>query len=108
MPGVRAIVLRALLRPPQVGGLRRLREMHLGTDPAQLLDHEPPARRRLQRDLQLLAAETLKELPHRRAIRRRHTRALQLAGLGVDPLAGDLSSMLNKSHYDAHKGTPQA
>jgi len=37
-----------------------------------------------------------------RAVRRRHPRALHLAGLGVDPLAGDLSSMLVKSHYDAH------
>ena len=76
--------------------------MHHGADPAQLLDHEPPAGRRLERDLQLLAAETRQELPHRSAIRGRHTRALHLAGLGVDPLTGDLSSMLVKSHHDAH------
>jgi len=25
-------------------------------------------------------------------------------GLGIDPLAGDLSSILIKSHHDAHKG----
>jgi hypothetical protein len=31
-----------------------------------------------------------------------HARALHLAGVGVDPLAGDLPSMLVKSHYDAH------
>ena len=49
-----------------------------------------------------------KPLAHGRAIRRRHARALHLAGVGVDPLAGDLSSMLIKSHYDAHKGPPQA
>jgi hypothetical protein len=108
MPGVRAIALRALLRPPQVGGLRRFGEMHLGADPAQLLDHEPPAGRRLERDLKLPATKTSEQLPHRRAIRRRYTRALHLAGLSVDPLAGDLSSMLIKSHYDAHSGPPQA
>jgi hypothetical protein len=108
MPCVRAIALRALLRPPKVGGLRRLREGHLGTGPAQLLDHEPPTRRRLQRDLELLAAETRQELPRRRAVRRRHSRAVDLAGAGVDPLAGDLRSMLIKSHYDAHSGPPQA
>ena len=37
------IVLRALLVPPQRARLRRLREMHPGTDTAKLLDHEPPA-----------------------------------------------------------------
>ena len=62
MPSVGAITLGALLRAPQLGGLRRLGQMHLGTDPAQLLDHEPPARRRLQRDLELLAAETPRNL----------------------------------------------
>jgi hypothetical protein len=108
MPGVRAIALRALLRPPQVGGLRRLRKMHHRADAPELLDHEPPARRRLQRDLKLPAAETRQPLPHPNAVRRHHARALHLTGLGVDPLAGDLSSMLVKSHYDAHSGPPQA
>jgi len=102
MPGIGAIALRALLRATQPGRLRRLRQMHNRPDAAQLLDHEPPAGRRLQRYLQLPAAKTRKELPHRRAIRRHHTGALHLAGLCVDPLAGDLSSMLVKSHYDAH------
>jgi hypothetical protein len=108
MPGVRAVTLRALLRSPQPRGLRRLGQMHHRADPAQLLDEEPPAGRRLQRHLELPAAEALKELPHGSAISRRHTRALHLAGVGVDPLTGDLSSMLIKSHYDAHKGPPQA
>ncbi len=31
--------------------------VHLGSDPLELLDHEPPARRRLQRDLQPVAPE---------------------------------------------------
>jgi hypothetical protein len=37
-----------------------------------------------------------------------YTGAPHLAGIGIDPLAGDLSSMLIKSHYDAHQGPPQA
>ncbi len=108
MPGVRTIILRALLRTAQPSGLGRLGQMHDRPDPAQLLDQEAPAGRRLERDLQLPAAETLKPLANVRAIRRTHTRALNLAGLGIDPLTGDLSSMLIKSHYDAHKGPPQA
>src|SRR5205807_7353144 len=108
MPCVRAIALRPLLRTPQPGCLCRLRQMHLGADTTQLLDHEPPAGRRLERDLQLLAAETLKELPHGGAVRRRHAGALHLASFGIEPLTGDLSSMLVKSHYDAHSGPPQA
>ena len=59
MPRVRTVALRALLRSPQPRGLRRLGQMHARADPAQLLDHEPPAGRRLQRHLQLRAAETL-------------------------------------------------
>ena len=108
MPSIRAITLRALLRPPQARGLRRLGQMYLRADPAQLLDHEPPASRRLQRHLEIPATEPRQELPHRSAVRRHDARALHLAGLRVDPLAGDLSSMLVKSHYDAHQGPPQA
>src|SRR3954453_14791426 len=65
MPRVRAIALGALLRPAQARGLRRLGQMHPRADPTQLLDHEPPAGRRLQRDFQLLAAEALEKAPAR-------------------------------------------
>jgi hypothetical protein len=92
MASVRAIVLRALLRAPKPGRLRRLGQVQLSADPAQLLDHEPPARRRLQRDLELLAAEALEEPLHPGTVRRRHASAPHLAGLGIDPLAGDLRS----------------
>ena len=44
--------------------------MHLRADRAQLLDHEPPPGRRLQRHLELLAGETLKEPAHASAISR--------------------------------------
>jgi len=82
--------------------------MHRGAHPSQLLDDEPPTRRRLKRDLELHATEPLKKPPHRGAVRGRHASALNLTGIGIDPLAGDLSSMLIKSHYDAHQGPPQA
>jgi hypothetical protein len=108
MPGVRAIVLGALLVPPPRGRLRRLSQMHHGAHPAQLLDHEPPARRRLQRDLELLVAEALNEPADPGAIRRRHTRARDLPGRRIDPVGGDLRSMLIESHYDRHEGPPQA
>jgi hypothetical protein len=55
MPGVRPAGLRAMLLALQATGLRRLSEMRLSADPLQLLNEEPPARRRLQRDLKLRA-----------------------------------------------------
>jgi hypothetical protein len=48
--------------------------VHAGTDRAQLLDHEPPPGRRLQRDLELATLEPAQEPPHRLAMRRRHPR----------------------------------
>ena len=74
VPGVGAVVLGVLLVALQSGGVRRLGEMHDRSDPLQLLDHEPPAGRRLQRDLQLLAAKPGQEPAHARAVRRRHAR----------------------------------
>jgi hypothetical protein len=47
MPGVRSVALGALLGSPPGRRLGRLGEMHPGAHPPQLLDHEPPARRRL-------------------------------------------------------------
>jgi hypothetical protein len=82
--------------------------VHAGADPPQLLDHKPPARRRLQRHLQLGSAKATQKPPHRLAMRRRHPRPADLAGLGVDPLGADLPSMLVKTHYDRHTGPPQA
>src|SRR5215211_1075872 len=75
---------------------------------ADLLDHEPPAGRGLQPDLKLPTIEAAQEPRHRFALRRRDPRPAHLAGLGIEPLRGDLPSMLVKSHYDRHKGPPQA
>src|SRR3954467_198748 len=94
MPRVRAIALGALLGSAQARGLRRLGQMHPRADPTQLLDDEPPAGRRLQRDFQLLAAEALEKAPHANAVSRRNSRSLDLAGLRIQPVGGDLCSML--------------
>ena len=64
--------------------------------------------RRLQRDLELLATKALTEPPHPSTVRRRDPRPRDLARVGIDPLRGDLRSMLIKSHYDRHLGPPQA
>jgi len=104
MAGVGAIVLGALLVPPPRRGLRRLGQVRHAAHPAQLLDHEPPARGRLQRHLELPATEAADEPPHTGAVRRRHPRPRDLARRGVDPLTGDLRSVLVESHYDRHWG----
>jgi hypothetical protein len=82
--------------------------MHDGAHSAQLLDHEPPARRRLQRDLEHQVAEALGEPPHPGAMRGSYALARDIPGRRVDPVGGDLRSMLIESHYDRHKGPPQA
>src|SRR4051812_14702417 len=100
MPRVRPVALGALLRSPQPARLRRLCQMRPGADRAQLLDHEPPAGRRLQRHLKLAADEAAKEPPHALAVRRRHTRATDLAGRRVNPLGRDLRPVLIEAHHD--------
>ena len=102
MAGVSPVVLGALLVAAQRGGLRRFGQVHLRADHAQLLDQKPPAGRRLKRDLERLSAEPLQEPAHPCPIRRRYPRPRDLAGVGVEPLGGDLRSMLVKSHHDRH------
>jgi hypothetical protein len=82
--------------------LRRLGEVHVSADPLELLDHEPPARRRLQRDLQIRALEPRKELPDPGAVRRRDPRTGDLTGDRVDPLRGDLRAVLIHPHHQRH------
>ena len=64
MLGVGPVALGVLLGAAQRAGLRRLSEMHLRSDGPQLLDHEPPSRRGLQRHLERPAGEPLKEPAH--------------------------------------------
>jgi hypothetical protein len=108
MARVRAVAVGALLVPAPRGGLRRLGQVRAGADRPQFLNHEPPAGRRLQRDLQLPIPKPAQELPHRLAMRRRLPRPAHPTGRGIDPLGGDLPSMLVKTHYDRHTGPPQA
>jgi hypothetical protein len=101
---VRAVALGPLLVPAQRARLRRLSQMHSRVDAAQLLNNEPPARRRLKRDLELLARETGEKPSHALTVRRRDTSPADLTRLGVDPLGRDLRSVLIQSHYDRHRG----
>jgi len=73
--GVGAVALGALLGPAPRGGLGRLGEMHARADRPELLDDEPPARRRLQRHFEILAAEARGEPSDARAIGRRDAAA---------------------------------
>jgi hypothetical protein len=70
----RSFFARFLLPAAQRSGVGRFGEVHDGADSLQLLDHEPPAGRRLQRDLQLPAAKPSKEPAHARAVGRRDPR----------------------------------
>jgi hypothetical protein len=104
MPSVGAIGLGPPLGPAEHRSLGRLGEMHVSSDRAQLLDDEPPARRRLQRHLEPPAGEPRQVAPHLLAVRRRDTRAPDLAAVGVQPIRGDLCPVLIQSHYDRHHG----
>jgi hypothetical protein len=104
VPRVGAVGLGALLVPAPRRGLGRLSKISRRADRVQLFDHEPPARRRLQRHLQPLAGEALEELPDVTAVRGRNAGTADLTGVGVDPLGRDLSTVLIESHYDRHHG----
>ena len=105
MPGVGPVGLRTLLLALQRGRLRGLGQVYLRPDPVELLDHEPPARRRLQRDLETLVDEPAQERSDRGAVRRRHPRARDLPGDRVDPLRRELRPMLIQTHHDRHAHT---
>ena len=62
MPGVSPVGLRALLLALQAAGLCGLRQVRRRADPVELLDHEPPAGRRLQRNLEIRALKLREEL----------------------------------------------
>jgi hypothetical protein len=98
------VTLRPLLLPAQRARLRRLSQMHLGAHATQLLNDEPPARRRLERHLELLASKPSEKPPHAFTMRRRHPRPPDLASDRVKPLRRDLRTMLIQSHYDRHRG----
>ena len=106
--GVGTVALGALLGAAPGRGFRRLGQVHLGADAIELLDHEAPARRRLQGDLELSVTEAFEEAAHSGSMSRRDALARDLPSRGVDPLDSDLLSVLIKSHYDRQLGPPQA
>jgi hypothetical protein len=105
---VGAIGLGAPLVAAHEARLGRLGQVNLGADRLQLLNDKAPAGRRFQSNLKFAARETAQELPHAFAVRGHHPRAADLAAVAVQPLRGDLRSMLIKSHHDRHLGPPQA
>ena len=105
MPGIRPVSLRTLLLALQRGRLRGLGQVHLSADPLELLDHEPPARRRFQRDLETLVGEPVKERADRITICRRDPLPRQLTRGRLDPLGRDLRTMLIEPHHDRHQTT---
>jgi hypothetical protein len=72
--------------------------VHPRADRVKLLDDKPPARRRFQRHLELLPSEPAKELANTATVSGRHPRPPGLARRGINPVGGDLRSMLVKSH----------
>ena len=106
VPGVGPVGLCSLLLTLQRGRLGRLSQVHLGADSLELLGHEPPTRRCLQRHLQPFTPELGQELPHADTVRWRDPRPEDLAGDRVDPLRRDLRAMLIKPHHDRHQTNP--
>src|SRR5665213_2513496 len=105
MARVGPVSLRTLLLALQRARLSRLRQMHISADPLELLDHEPPARRRLQRHLQIGPIEPGQELPDPGTVSWRDPRATNLPGDRVEPLRRDLRTMLIHPHHQRHEIT---
>ena len=99
MPGIGPVGLGALLLAFEPARLRRLGQVRIGADPLEFLDHEPPARRCLQRHLEIPTLKPGQELADPGAIGRRDPRARDLPGDRVDPLRGDLRTMLIQTHH---------
>src|SRR5207253_1478883 len=71
--------------------------------PLDLLDHEPPAGRALERERSLTAGELAQPRTHVGPRGRRDPAAPHLTRLAVERLVGDLPSMHIQRHYDPHR-----
>src|SRR6266508_3888343 len=71
--------------------------------PLDLLDHEAPAGRALDRELDLTAGEPSEPRTHVEARSRRDPAAADLTRLPVERLVRDLVSMHIQRHYDSHR-----
>jgi hypothetical protein len=102
---VRAVGLCAPLAATQRARLRRLGQVRRRTSGAQLLAHEQPAGRRLDRDLNALAGKALHPGADSGAARL-DPAAAELTRFGIEGIKGDLSSMHVEPGYDRHQGPP--
>ena len=87
VPRIGTVALGALLIAAAGRGLGRLGQVHDRTDLRQLVGDKPPAGRRLQRDLKLLPAELLAELPDALPVRRRVAVPTCCRRVAISPLS---------------------
>src|SRR5919109_3920319 len=105
MAGIGAVGLRPSLVAAPGARLGRLGQVGDRARANQLLAHEQPTGRRLERDLDPLAGETLDPGSNSRATGVDPTPA-KLARLHVESVESDLSSMHIEPGYDRHRGPP--
>ena len=103
MPGVDAVGLRVHLPPPPGAGLRGLGEVGLDPGAMQLLDHEAPAGAALQRERRRPGDDVLREPgADRLPVGRHDPSPADLAGLRLDEVEGELSTVHVEPAYDGH------
>src|SRR5688500_17643099 len=102
MTRIGAVGLRPLLPSPQRPRIGRLTNMSVEPRPAELLDHEQPAGRALQRDRAIDAVEPGQPLPEAAAGRGSDLAPPLLTAVDVDVVVRDLATMHIKPTYDAH------
>jgi hypothetical protein len=107
MRGVGRIRLGPPLTTPRRGRVRRLRQRHVDPGPLKLLHHETPPNARLNRELHIgTTGEPLGQPPaQHRPTRRGDPPSQQLAGISVQIVERDLSTMHVEAAYDRHGET---
>src|SRR5438445_1664017 len=100
---VGVVRLRPPLAPPLRRRLRRVGEMSTVAGALDLLDHEAPTGRPLQRELRLAGGEASEPLTYRLTHRRADPAAPNLASRQLDRLERDLPAVHIQSAYDLHR-----
>jgi hypothetical protein len=105
VPRVGPVCLRVPLPTAQRGGVGRLADMRDRPGRREFLGHIPTAGTPLQRELDVVAAGEPPRQPagQMRPVGRGDLTTLQLAGIGVDIVEGDLLPMDVRSSYDGHR-----
>src|SRR6266508_2393932 len=101
-----AVGLGAPLGAAQRSGVGRLGQVRAEPGALQLLGDEPPAGGGLQGEVRLLAGEPGKPAAQLHARGRAELPAAGLAGVGVDPVVGDLPAVDVEASYDGHRDLP--